>query len=268
MTRLVRSEPVPMWPRGDRGAAPVGVTDVGHRVEGAETQGECQLGSSLTHPGDDRPQEARPVLQRSTEVAVALVGAEQLVMEVPVAGLEIDEVEAGFMGVDGGLDEVVGQLVSSSSVSSGWSGGGPTVVSRCGWRRTATGAAFPDGAGWLIRPECVSCSPTTRSVTSPWTCSCSATRPPRSFERSLTVASATISCDGVLRPSGRTAADSAQINLAPPAPIRRHRSRVGSVGRPSRSHPSLPEEGRRIGCRRSTRRSRPAVRAVLIGRAR
>ena len=111
MTRLVRSEPVPMWPRGDRRAAPVGVTDVGHRVEGAETQGECQLGSSPTHPGDDRPQEARPVLQRSTEVAVALVGAEQLVMEVPVAGLEIDEVEAGIMGVHGGLDEVVGELV-------------------------------------------------------------------------------------------------------------------------------------------------------------
>ena len=52
--------------------------------------------------------------------------------------------------------------------------------------------------------------------------------------------SATSSCDGVLRPSGRTAADSAQISLAPPSPIRRHRSRVDAVGRPSRSasHPS------------------------------
>jgi hypothetical protein len=80
-----------------------------HGVEGAEAQRECQIRASGARTGDHDPKETRAILERATEVAGTLVGAQQLVVEVSMAGLEIDELETGVGRVHGSAHEVVGE---------------------------------------------------------------------------------------------------------------------------------------------------------------
>ena len=109
--RVVGAEPVPIGTVGDRPSEPVGVRDMRHRVEGAEAQREGKFRVDRAHSGDHGAKEPRAILERPTEIAGTLVGAQQLVVEVSVARLEVDELEPGNAGVDGGAYEVVGEGV-------------------------------------------------------------------------------------------------------------------------------------------------------------
>ncbi len=156
VTRVVGAEPVPVGTVGDRPSEPVGVRDMGHRVEGAEAQRERQFGADRAHTGDHGAKEPRAILERATEIAGTLVGAQQLVVEVSVARLEIDELEPGEGGVHGGAHEVVGEgveLVVGEKRLVGRRTDGCIHV-----RVTSHGdrCGAPVGAGWLMRPECVS----------------------------------------------------------------------------------------------------------------
>ena len=72
---------------------------------------EREVGANRAHAGDHGAKEPRAVLERAAEITRALVGAEQLMVEVSVAGLEVDEIEPGDGGVHGGSHEVVSEGV-------------------------------------------------------------------------------------------------------------------------------------------------------------
>ena len=94
----VASERIPVRAlrRGPTDAA--GARFVGNEIEDREAQGHGEVGHGGPNPLHGRPQEVRAPRQVAAVAPRPIVGGEELVTQVAVAGLHVDEVEPGGPG--------------------------------------------------------------------------------------------------------------------------------------------------------------------------
>ena len=81
---------------------------------------------------DDRADELGAAHEVAAVAAGAVVGREELVSEVAVAGLDVDEVEPRLLGQHGPLDELFHEFVELV-VGGGARVAGPDPSARIGW---------------------------------------------------------------------------------------------------------------------------------------
>jgi hypothetical protein len=98
-------------------------------VVGGEASGDEEPGIPLVDGGDGFGEEACAILERASEATRAMEGGEQIGCEGPVAGLNIDAVEAAMCGEGGGFDQLIARGLYLGVGEEFWGG---LIVTRVG----------------------------------------------------------------------------------------------------------------------------------------